>query len=490
MQNNVYTYLKFVLFRDLENWSVSHLLGKDIGYTDKYSIVSIGEIIDKCQCPTEIKDDIQYKQITLKTNGGGAVLRGIKWGKDIRTKKQYIALDGQFIMSKIDARNGAFGIITKDLDGAVVTSDFPLFNVDKTKIIPEYLALIASTKKFVQFAQSCSRGTTNRQRIDMNLFLSQQIPLPSLSEQKAIVSAYENKIQEAATLEDRAIQVEHNIDNYLLSELGITHNGYTMSEPPTSIASEPQVEYNASQKQSADIPASYNWTEEIKKEYKYLKFVRFKDVERWDVAYFTYKNSIVGKYESISMNKCINSFMQDLQGNSLRFETFKHPENSFQYIGMENIEKETGMLTEEKIVKGSDIKSQTVRVPKEFFLYGKLRPYLNKYWYNESDNVNIVCSSEFFVFSIKPSINPYYFKYYLASSAVQQQITNAYRGSRMPRINEETFKSVSVALPPAEVQNAIVEHINKQKEQIKQLRLQAENLRKEALVEFKKEIFE
>lgn len=490
MQNNVYTYLKFVLFKDLENWSVSHLLGKDMGYTDKYSIVSIGEIIDKCQCPTEIKDDIQYKQITLKTNGGGAVLRGIKWGKDIGTKKQYIASDGQFIMSKIDARNGAFGIITEELDGAVVTSDFPLFNVDTTKIFPEYLALIASTKEFVKFAQSCSRGTTNRQRIDVNLFLSQQIPLPSLSEQKAIIEAYENKIQQVAMLEDQAKQVEHNIEDYLLSELGIQHKVYPMSELSISIACEPQVEYNVSYNQCAGVSATCHWGDEIKKAYKYLKFVNFKDVERWDVSFFTQKSSFVGKYESVSMNDCINSFMQDFQGNSLRIETSKYPENSYQYIGMENIEKGTGVLTEETIIKGSDVKSQTVRVPKDFFLYGKLRPYLNKYWYNESENENIVCSSEFFVFSIKKSINPYYFKYYLASSAVQQQITNAYRGARMPRINEETFKAVAVPLPPINIQNAIVEHISKQMEQIKDLKKQANDLRKEALEEFEKEIFE
>ena len=342
----------------------------------------------------------------------------------------------------------------------------------------------------MDFAEKASNGTTNRHYLQEPLFLSQKIPLPTIDEQRTLVLAYNNKISQSEALEKQAAQMEQEIEDYLLSELGIRQKGYKQTEPTATVVGEPQMEYVVSNRQSGDRVDTYYWGDEIKKEYKYLKFVRFKDVERWDVAYFTQKNSIVGKYESISMNKCINSFMQDLQGNTLRFETFKHPENSFQYIGMENVEKETGMLTEEKIVKGSDIKSQTVRVPKDFFLYGKLRPYLNKYWYNESDNENIVCSSEFFVFSIKSSINPYYFKYYLASSAVQQQITNAYRGARMPRINEETFKSVSVPLPPTEVQNAIVEHINKQKEQIKKLKQQAENLRKEALVEFEKEIFE
>lgn len=490
MSGTVYTYLKFVKYKELENWSVSHILGMNMGFNEIYPMIPIGNVIVRNTNAITIEDNFSYKQITLKTNGGGAVLRDVKLGKDIGTKKQYVVSVGQFIMSKIDARNGAFGVVGMDLDGAVVTADFPVFDVIEDKMTPEYLALISSTAPFVRFAQSCSRGTTNRQRIDVNLFLSQKIPLPTIDVQRTLVSAYNDKISHSKALEKQVAQMEQDIEDYLLSELGIKQKGYTQAEPTATVVSEPQMEYVVNNRQLEDRADTYHWGDEIKKEYKYLKFVRFKDVERWDVSFFSQKNTFIGNYDTISMSKCLDSFMQDQQGNTLRIETSKYPETTYQYIGMENIEKETGELLEERIVKGLDIKSQTVRVPKSFFLYGKLRPYLNKYWYNESDNENIVCSSEFFVFSIKPSINPYYFKYYLASRAVQQQITNAYRGARMPRINEETFKSVSVPFPPTEVQNAIVEHINKQKGQIKEMKLRAENLRKEALVEFEKEIFE
>ena len=376
------------------------------------------------------------------------------------------------------------------ITGAVVTADFPVFDVVKDKVTPEYLALISSTAPFVRFAQSCSRGTTNRQRIDVGLFLSLKIPLPTIEEQRTLVSAYNDKISHSEALEMQAAQVEQDIEDYLLSELGIKQKSCTQAEPAATVSSKPQMEYVVSNWQSEDRADTYHWGDEIKEKYKYLKFVRFKDVERWDVSFFFQKTPIIGNYDTITMSKCIDSFMQDQRGNTLRIETSKYPETTYQYIGMEFIEKKTGELLEERIVKGSDIKSQTVRVPKRFFLYGKLRPYLNKYWYNESDSENIVCSSEFFVFSIKNNINPYYFKYYLASSAVQQQITNAFRGARMPRINEDTFKSIEISLPPINIQNTIVEHISKQKEQIKQLRLQAEKLRKEALEEFEKEIFE
>lgn len=492
MSRTIYTYLKFVRYKDIVNWSVSHILGINMGFNEEYPMVPIGYIIKRNTNSIDIEDNVSYKQITLKTNGGGAVLRDIKQGKNIGTKKQYVVSAGQFIMSKIDARNGAFGVVGINLDGAVVTADFPVFDVVKEKVTPEYLTLISSTSQFVRFAQSCSRGTTNRQRIDVNLFLSQKIPLPSLDEQQSLVTSYNNKIQQADALESQSVQIEKDIENYLLTELGIRQEqkGYKLTESAVDIACEPQVEYVISNHQISEISDAYHWGDEIKKEYKYLKFVRFKDVERWDVPYFSQKSTVLGKYKNISMGKCIDNFMKDNMDNPLRIETYKHPNECFQYIGMEDIEKKTGTLIEEKIVKGISIKSQTVRVPQNYFIYGKLRPYLNKYWYNESDNGNIVCSSEFFVFSIKQSINPYYFKYYLSSCSVQQQISSAFRGARMPRINEETFKAIEVPIPPIDIQNSIVEHINEKKEQIKQMKQQAEKLRKEALEDFEKEIFE
>lgn len=486
MLDKGYTYLKFVLFKDLENWSVSHLLGKDMGYTDRYSIVSIGDIIDKCHCPIEIKDDIQYKQITLKTNGGGAVLRGTKWGKDIKTKKQYIASDGQFIMSKIDARNGAFGIITKDLDGAVVTSDFPLFNVDTTKILPEYLALVASTKEFAQFAQSCSRGTTNRQRIDMNLFLSQQIPLPSLSEQKAIVSAYENKIQEAATLEDRAIQVEHNIDNYLLSELGITHNGYTMSEPPTSIASEPQVEYVVSHKQGASISATNHCRNGIKNEYKYLKFVRFKDVTEWG---YNIIKANENRTSSIYPTKKVREICLIGSGGTPSRSVAQYYQGNIPWIKTGEVVNESIYDTEEHITQDAIDNSSAKLYPKGSLIiamYGQGDTRGRTAKMEIDATTNQACAV---LYNIDNSlVETDYLWYYLQSR--YNDLRSLASGNNQPNLNADKIKNYDVVVPPVEIQNTIVGHINEQKEQIKQLKQQAETLRKDAWEEFEKEIFE
>lgn len=216
-----YKYLHFVTLRSLVNWSVAHLLNRDIGFTRHYPFVKIGDVIHRTATLVTIDDKTLYKQITLKTNGGGAVLRDEKLGKDIGTKKQYLAKEGQFIMSKIDARNGAFGVVSNELNNAIVTGDFPLFDVDEKKINPVYLFLLSSTQPFVKYAQSCSRGTTNRQRIDIDAFLSLQIPLPSLEEQNKIVAAYNTTIAQADNLSQQAVNINNQIDTYLQDTLGI-----------------------------------------------------------------------------------------------------------------------------------------------------------------------------------------------------------------------------------------------------------------------------
>ena len=157
---------------------------------------------------------------------------------------------------------------------------------------------------------------------------------------------------------------------------------------------------------------------------------------------------------------------------------------------MEHIEKVTGQLLETPIVKGEQIKSQTVAVPNGYFIYGKLRPYLNKYWYNDTNWENLVCSSELFVFKVKKSINTRFFEIVLGSSIVQEQITDLTSGARMPRITEDVFMNIQIPIPSFDIQNSIVKRIDKIKEEIKKLQQTATIKYSSALTNFEIQIFE
>jgi len=113
------------------------------------------------------------------------------------------------ILSRIDARNGAFALVTNELDQAVVSNDFPVFNIDNNICRPDFLAWLTRTQSFIDMCTAISVGTTNRVRLDVDEFLAMEIPLPDLDEQRRIVEQVEaiaRRIEEARRLRAEAVE--------------------------------------------------------------------------------------------------------------------------------------------------------------------------------------------------------------------------------------------------------------------------------------------
>jgi len=120
MQTVENIHINFINFLKLENWSVQALLESKVDYSNKFELAKIGQFLFKNRNIVNIEDEITYKRVTVKINNNGVILRDTVKGVIIGTKRQFLAKAGQFIISKIDARNGAFGIIPNELDGAIV----------------------------------------------------------------------------------------------------------------------------------------------------------------------------------------------------------------------------------------------------------------------------------------------------------------------------------------------------------------------------------
>ena len=154
--------------------------------TSSKHLTKFSKFLKEVKRPIEVKA-VDYKQITVKLYGKGTILRGITNGNNILTKRQFLAKEGDLIVSKIDARNGAFAIIGKELDDAIVSGDFPLYEIDNKIVNPEYLNFFLKYYNLKDFLSKSAKGTTNRQRIDPDDFLNLEIPLPSLPIQNDII---------------------------------------------------------------------------------------------------------------------------------------------------------------------------------------------------------------------------------------------------------------------------------------------------------------
>jgi len=113
-------------------------------------------------------------------------------------------------MSRIDARHGAFGLVPPELDGSVVSQDFPTFSINSEVVESSYLEWLTRCDWFADICSRSSLGTTNRIRLSDDIFLAQPIPLPPLDEQRRIVdllsrAAGIRRLREQALAKARAV---------------------------------------------------------------------------------------------------------------------------------------------------------------------------------------------------------------------------------------------------------------------------------------------
>ncbi|MBI4547528.1 MAG: restriction endonuclease subunit S [Ignavibacteriae bacterium] len=174
-----------------------------------FPLVPLGEVLTRSDELIHLDSDKMYSEVTVRLWGKGVTQRRLVNGMQLKGAKRFVVKTGQFIISRIDARNGAFGLIPESLDGAIVTNDFPLFNPSLNRILPQYLNWLSKTRDFIELCKASSEGTTNRVRLKEDRFLSTTIPLPPVTEQRRIVARIEElaaRIEEAKGLRKQAVE--------------------------------------------------------------------------------------------------------------------------------------------------------------------------------------------------------------------------------------------------------------------------------------------
>lgn len=124
----------------------------------------------------------------------------------------------------------------------------------------------------------------------------------------------------------------------------------------------------------------------------------------------------------------------------------KHnPEKSgefFPCIELEHIESDTGMLT--GITDTKTVKSLKNKFKEKNILYGKLRPYLRKYYFAK---FNGVCSTEIWVLSPKNKNIDEKYLFYLVQTEYFNYHANISTGSSMPRADWNYVSLINFGLP-------------------------------------------
>lgn len=183
--------------------------------------VRLSEIAKPIQRPVIVESGVSYRTIGVKWWGEGAYERQTIDGSQTAARTLSIVQEGDLIINKIWGRHGSIAIATKDVDGCAASGEFPTFELDLVRITPRWLHWIVKTQPFWSKCEMLSRGTSGKNRIRPELFLTIEIPLPLLKEQQRILARIEdlaNKIEEVR-------RVRQQMDKEIWSLLFSAYNG-------------------------------------------------------------------------------------------------------------------------------------------------------------------------------------------------------------------------------------------------------------------------
>ena len=200
------------------------------GFSDDWEQRKVGNFLTESR-EVGHKGDVAHK-MTVKL-----------WSKGICEKNEagssntqyFIRHTGQFIYSKLDFLNCAFGVVPKNLESFETTADVPAF--DCNEINPYFMFYTAIQPAFYKKNGIIADGSRKAKRIHVETFLNMPFFIPNLEEQNKIVDAL-SSLDHLITLHQRKCYrfIDIALDAWEQRKVSEIGNIVTGSTPKTSIS--------------------------------------------------------------------------------------------------------------------------------------------------------------------------------------------------------------------------------------------------------------
>jgi restriction endonuclease S subunit len=164
---------------------------------------------------------------------------------------------------------------------------------------------------------------------------------------------------------------------------------------------------------------------------------------------------INGEFVTKNLNQIIHKQSEQIDPNQATGDVF--------YVGLENIESNTGNLVGNPLTQYATIKSNKNIFKKGDLLYGKLRPNLNKLYLANEEGI---CSTDILVFRcLDEELNKFY-AYYLRTKQFNDEVLKTVSGQQLPRTKWSLIETIKVPVPQANDKQNIIQKIEKLEEAI------------------------
>lgn len=429
-------------WNDLDRWVIPNTAFLSQSAPRGWSMERIGDITTLVSDTVAVEPESEYKMAGVRWYGEGVFHRETVTGNNLSARNVSPLIADALIYNRLFAWKESFAIVPENLTDCHVSNEFPQFVVNPDKALPEYLYLWCLATPTMQAVTAASTGSAavSRNRFREEYFRDFRIALPPLPVQQKIVSYWKDAQSKATAMMKQADLFEQEQEFGFLAALGVA-------------------------RPSNEIRAK-------------MLTMRWQEMERWDLAFArrAHFNPKSNKFKNFR----IRDVILPVDSTTRRILPTDMPEYLFHYVGMENVEANTGALVGELKKIGREIKSSSIAFDNEHVLYGKLRPYLRKVVdCSELSFPDGIASSEFLPLKPNTRVIQAWLAIYLRSIAIAEQAKVAI-GARMPRVATPAFLDFIVPVPPKPEQEKMLLQFEDYRTKIAKLRVDAEILDKTA----------
>ena len=184
------------------------------GFTEDWEQRKVGDFLTESR--VRGNTGLDAKKLTVKLWGKGVVEKNDFGGSE--HTQYFTRRKGQFIYSKLDFLNSAFGVIPEKLDNYESTADLPAFDLDGMN--PYFMYFVAIQESFYLKHGSIADGSRKAKRIHADTFLNMPVMVPTIDEQNLIVDFLQH-LDNLTTLHQRKLEKLRNIKKSCLEKMFI-----------------------------------------------------------------------------------------------------------------------------------------------------------------------------------------------------------------------------------------------------------------------------
>lgn len=398
----------------------------------------------------------QLQPITIHF-GGDISRRKLAAGTDY-SMPLFWAKPGDVVLSKIDLKNGAVGVLPEGWDNAVVTSHFKVYAPDLTQLDPRYFRMLLQTQDFKKWLWANRSGADGRTEVKLDVFEALAIPLPPVAWQQALCNTYADALNRAEQLEWEAEAIERAGWQAFEAALGVA--------PPPPLPDRP------------------------------VFVARFKDVERWSHESILRSSTSGPEHQHSWPIARLGDLVADLE-NGWSPKCHDHParEGKWGVLKLGAVSFGTFDATENKELPASlkprpeyEVKTGDVLISR-----ANVVRYVGACAYVESTPPHLMlCDKIFRVrFRSDGKLLPRFLAEAMKLHSVREQIESRLTGTSptMKNISKPSLLGLEFPLPDIEVQEQLIEGVASARATAVAKHAEAATLRKSAWAAFESALF-